>query len=274
MGQVHGLMPGVPPGGVAFEVEHSGGCSGQNCGNRTWDDRMAKPSIMATWTSQQWAAFAAEMGTLIRSYHRDGRAHYALLLLPIGVILTFVGLIAEDSEVSKISRLSFPFMIIALVIFFSLLLPMRSANERIDRQITDLCNRHSDAIVQLQWVTQWTGVCKPKHARTYRALHIVPTQAMHSMGMPPAVIGGVPIGAQPVMGQQQGGMVAHGVPVQPTMQTMEIACPPGVSAGSVVQIMTPSGPMQVTVPPGVASGMTFQVQIPATPVVTAVAVAA
>ena len=61
------------------------------------------------------------------------------------------------------------------------------------------------------------------------------------------------------------------------LQMMQVAVPPGVSAGQTIMIATPAGQqLQVAVPAGVGPGQSFQVAMPAAiapPVATAVVVA-
>jgi hypothetical protein len=64
--------------------------------------------------------------------------------------------------------------------------------------------------------------------------------------------------------------VVAGTPVGPTatatpaMQTMQVTCPEGATAGQSIQVKSPSGALiQVTVPQGVTEGGTFAVQCPA-----------
>ena len=58
------------------------------------------------------------------------------------------------------------------------------------------------------------------------------------------------------------------------LQMMQVAVPPGVSAGQTIMIATPAGQqLQVAVPAGVEPGQSFQVAVPAPAVATAVAVA-
>jgi len=63
----------------------------------------------------------------------------------------------------------------------------------------------------------------------------------------------------------------------PAAQTMTVPVPPGVLAGTMLQVQGPNGPFQVAVPEGVAPGQSFTVQVPppveAAPAVQATAVA-
>ena len=48
------------------------------------------------------------------------------------------------------------------------------------------------------------------------------------------------------------------------LQMMQVAVPPGVSAGQTIMIATPAGQqLQVAVPAGVGPGQSFQVAVPA-----------
>jgi len=111
-------------------------------------------------------------------------------------------------------------------------------NKQCDDNIHQLCSKFSaETGQQLTYYTAYTGFCKPKHARVCRAI-VIP---------PPGLVGG-PVGSA--------------VAVAPA-QMLSVQVPPGASAGTQLQVQTPSGPMNVVVPAGVSEGQTFQVQLPA-----------
>lgn len=58
------------------------------------------------------------------------------------------------------------------------------------------------------------------------------------------------------------GQVAATVGVAQAMQVVQMQCPAGCDAGSVVQSEVNGKPMQITVPAGVSEGQMFQVQVP------------
>lgn len=114
-------------------------------------------------------------------------------------------------------------------------------NKIYDDAIRDLCNKFSSENgVTLQYCAQYTGMCKPKHAKTTRAIVIQ---------SPGVAIGGV---VGPAVA------VASSAPIS-------VQVPPGVTSGQTLQIQTPSGLMNVVVPDGVSEGQTFQVQVPVAP---------
>lgn len=263
---------------------------------------MIKPQQAAAMPNDRWQAFATEMGTYVRAYQKDGRAAYALLLIPFGILMLIVGILIPmdcDDEGTDISEsppsppayappppmlpeepenckpvilymIHVPFIFLSIALLLCCSCKMKPYNEAIDQKIIALCTRYSDASVTFQYVTQFTGVCKPKGAQTYRALYIIPG----GMLLTPAAGGGFQCA-----GTQ---MIAAGTPVQSIaavqpavpvgMQTMGVTVPPGVKPGESIQISTPSGPMQVVVPQGVSGGMAFQVQVPAAPMAQATAV--
>lgn len=131
-----------------------------------------------------------------------------------------------------------------------------------------------------------TQACKPKGARTYRALYISPPGAAPQSfgGMPQPYFGGMPqpYGGDLAMGAvapvAQPGMPVATATVMPAMTTMAVTVPDGVMPGGNISIAAPDGRvLQVGVPQGVGPGQVFHAQVPASaPVVaqaTVVAVA-
>uniref|UniRef100_A0A7S0VWS5 Uncharacterized protein n=1 Tax=Hemiselmis tepida TaxID=464990 RepID=A0A7S0VWS5_9CRYP len=58
----------------------------------------------------------------------------------------------------------------------------RMSNQNVDSDIDQVCQRYSSQLgVGVAYVRQWTGVCKPKHARTFRAVVVAPP------GQPPII---------------------------------------------------------------------------------------
>ena len=111
---------------------------------------------------------------------------------------------------------------------------LKGQNEKLDREIHNLCQRYSDGTVALKYHTEFTETCKPKHAKIYRALCITPATA-------------------------------------PTMQ-MQVTCPDTSKGGDSIQIQAPCGVMAVVVPAGVGPGGIFMVTVPAVPMADAVPV--
>ena len=122
----------------------------------------------------------------------------------------------------------------------------RSDNELVDRDIEayllTLSGARTGATFSL--IRSWTQTCKPKGARTYRALCIAPAGAM-------AAPGGVP-GA--------GFAMTSAVPVTSVTNTMQTTAPAGSKSGDTVNVPGPYGQQfQVIIPAGVAPGQPFMV---------------
>lgn len=253
-----------PPGSAVIEIE-SRECSSA-CNARQWDVNMPKPQQAAAWSSSQWMNFSQEMDARVRQFRKDGQAIYALLLIPVGILLLIISLPSASPRgageggdtpdkpgFTIWNIIHVPFIFLAVIITLTISSSRRVANQAIDREIEALCRRSSDGLVTLQYYTEFTAQCKPKGARTYRALYII-------------TAGGTP--TQMEMGMQ------HAMQ-QPG--TLQVTCPPTSKAGDTILIQAPSGPMQVTVPDGVMPGGIFMVQtppVPAVAVVQAVAVPA
>ena len=275
-------MSAPPAGAHVMALEERGTCGG--CGPRKWDPACRQPPAASGWSADRWQTFALEMGELVKGYRRDGYACYAMLLIPAGVGLMLIslstGLGSEKCEppppappppstpygspedgkpvpwdgcrgFNFMYLIHFPFILIAIIVFFCCLYHTKPNNQRVDGLITDLCRRYSDHSVTLQFMTEYTEVCKPKNAQTYRALYVIPNGA--AVGYPAQ--GGIQM-------QPMGGM-----------QLMQVTCPPGSKAGDPLQIQTSSGPMQIVVPAGVTAGMPFRVEVPSMPTATAVPMA-
>lgn len=155
-----------------------------------------------------------------------------LIMIP-GVILSHV-----------VRDFGFIFAIAFIALSFGAAKVVVDKNKVFDDEIRGLCDKFSSETGRtIQYYTQYTGLCKPKHAQTMRAIVICSSS--------PATIGAV-----------------VGPPVATGTTTMSVQVPPGVQAGQTLQIQTASGPMNVVVPQGVAEGGTFQVQVPAAPIPT------
>ena len=242
MGNVYSF-PNPPPGSVVIEIE-SRDCSA-GCNQRQWDPHMRKPQQASAWSDGRWSEFSTEMSTQVRNFKRDGYAHLALLLIPVGILLLLVGLgtRGETDGFSVMQIIHVPFSLGAVLIFLAVNTSLRSANRAVDAHIEALCRRYADGAVNLQYTTQFTSNCKPKGARTYRALFI-------SAG-----------------GGGGGGPLGTAIGTTALTTQMQVQCPPGCKPGDPLMIQAPGGtPMQVTVPDGVVPGSAFLVQVPAQPV--------
>jgi len=282
------------PGATTVVLEGPrNGCQDQSCEGRTFNVNMARPPCASHWPAARWSSFTSEMASLVKTYQRDGYAALILLFIPLAMIMMMSSV--HTMEGPGIG-LTFPMVFFTIFAFFGLTSVLKAGNEKVDEQIRQLCHANSDARCTIRLVTAWTGTCKPKHARTYRALQffanegqvvggqvvggqvVVSTLPMQPVqGVAVASVhaahplnAGMPVQRMPVQ-PVRGVAVASAVPEAPVTQTMQIQCPAGSSAGDTLQINTASGPMQLTVPPGIGEGMSFQVQVPAAAPVSIVA---
>ena len=258
MGVGYSSFQAPPQGAAIFEIETRECCSA--CQNRHWDEGVRQPPQTGAWSSGKWSDFSREMGNHVRRFRKDGRSLFALLLIPVGFI---VGLIVIPGDPMKRSIIHLAFLFGSIFVCFVCNGMLRSANQAVDRDIEDLCRRYSDGAVHLQYATQFTGQCKPKGARTYRALYVVPAGGMQPQTQM----------TQPQMQPLTGVAVVAATPAQ---QHMQVTCPATCKPGDAIMITTPSGMQsQVVVPDGVYPGGIFMVQVPAqgpVPVVSAVPV--
>lgn len=146
-------------------------------------------------------------------------------------------------------------------------------NQQVDREIdaflATVSGPQSGASFTL--LRAFTQACKPKGARTYRALCVAPLGA--HMGAPGAQWGGGGVQMGQVAPHTCGGHVSTGVPVMatgvvaaPSMQQMSVQVPVGVVGGQTIAIAGPSGQQyHIVVPAGLSGGDTFTAQIPGAP---------
>ena len=180
------------------------------------------------------------MGRLVKSYKRDGLGALMLLLIPIGVIVLLISISNRgDSEDRPLilDIIHVPFILLSLVLYIAVMAYLKPLNQAIDQKIVAHCAQYSDSAVGLQYITSFTGLCKPKGAQIYRGLYITPNL------------------------QMSGASSSNAMPTQ----MLQVTCPPGVKAGEPFQIATPSGPMQAIVPAGISEGMVFHLQVAAQP---------
>ena len=165
-------MSAPPAGAHVMALEERGTCGG--CGPRKWDPACRQPPAASGWSADRWQTFALEMGELVKGYRRDGYACYAMLLIPAGVGLMLIslstGLGSEKCEppppappppstpygspedgkpvpwdgcrgFNFMYLIHFPFILIAIIVFFCCLYHTKPNNQRVDGLITDLCRR-------------------------------------------------------------------------------------------------------------------------------------
>mmetsp|Transcript_2452 Transcript_2452/g.7288 ORF Transcript_2452/g.7288 Transcript_2452/m.7288 type:complete len:262 (-) Transcript_2452:422-1207(-) len=177
MGAEYSSRPTLPEGGVCLAIEHdSAGCG--PCGRRQWSDG-PRPA----WLSMRdgdWAAFSSEVGQLVRSYAPEGWGHVFMLvgfLVGLFVFHPSLGIVRTlDFELSASIGLMMFCMIGGLFAMLAVSIGGRRYNERVDEKIDAVC-RAAAARANggaITFVRLWTAPCKPKGARTFRAVYVYP----------------------------------------------------------------------------------------------------
>lgn len=241
-----------PAGSTVIEIESDECGTCEPVKGRKWDPP-AKPSFV-TKSDGEWQTFLSAMQARVQAYRKEGLG--TALITPI-LLFSFVlfhpsfGVVAQRMEDNQMGAFVMGLIAISGV---SLCLwwfwSSRTANMKNDEQIKQLLRDMSQGSgATFELATAWTGTCKPKGTRTYRAVWIY--------------AGGAQAPGQP--GMQMG-------PQPAAMGMMLVTVPVGSQAGDALNIQAPSGMLvQVVVPPGVLEGGQFQVALPAAPVPVAVA---
>lgn len=227
----------MPPGGALFEL-----MSGDECIQTlpTLTD-VDKPPCLSMLDDSKWHSWHAELSEVV--------AQYWNMAIPIAVpIFGFLVVVAvavlQFAEVVTPPIWLLPALIVPFVLISFLHCIIVGKNEELDEQIRELCAKLSsstEGAVKVEYRTRWTGLCKPKRARTERDIAFVPLTAVSVPGAVSAV------------------SVPNTVMLTVTVPQLE----PGVNQ---IQIQTPSGTQIVSIPPGLSPGQTFTVQQHAIPV--------
>jgi len=260
--------PPPPAGAIVVEVESDACGTCEPVAGRKFNASLTKPAFF-TKSESDWQSFCTEIDKLVQSYKRDG---IGLLLTPVAIIGFLLlhpsfGPIAQAMPDNQLGNaIMVPWMMLSIGLIIGSSMYFRKANMAIDERIVELCRRTSSGSgAKLEYVTMWTGACKPKGARTYRALIIAPGEGA---GVPGGVAGSSFSPTLPVV---------SGIPMvasASTMITMQVTTPPTSKGGDTISIHGPDGTQyQVTVPMGVGPGQAFNTQIPAPAAPMAVAVA-
>lgn len=228
----------MPPGGALFEL-----MSGDECiqTSPTLTD-VDKPPCLSMLDDSKWRSWHAELSQVVEQYWN--------MAIPIAV--AFFGFLAvaavaflQVAEVVYPPIWVMPALIVPVLgICFLAHCIIIGKNEELDEQIRELCAKLSsstEGAVKVEYRTKWTGLCKPKRARTERDIAFVPLTAVSVPGAVSAV------------------SVPNTVMLTVTVPQLE----PGVNQ---IQIQTPSGTQIVSIPPGLSPGQTFTVQQHAIPV--------
>jgi len=257
-------FPPVPSGSVTIVIESTEPCANEACCGRKFDPHLTKPSFV-NLTSAEWSEFTSEMEQLVRTYKAEGVSSFGLLLVLVGFLLfhpSFGPLAQRTNLPTGLSiGLLMAVMMGSVLGTVGLSVHLRKLNMQVDARITDLCARVSNASAFFLYHTAFTSPCKPKGARTFRALVISPSNpedAVPSYGS----FEGLQMTAAAVM---QGVPVASATLVAPAQQqpTRTITCPASAKAGDSIRIAGPSGQtFRVVVPAGINPGDQFMVEMP------------
>lgn len=235
MGNVHGTLFDPPPGATLMVIESAEGCSNEACCGRKWDIGIAQPSFVSI-SSAEWEVFVQEMDRLVKQYKNEGLAALGMLGMLFGMVLFHpsFGVLARsgglDISTSIMLMMATFFVGIFVTIFGQA--QMRKHNQVIDQSIIQLCQRYTSPNATFAFQSMWTGTCKPKGARTYRAVCISPASSAgfgpHSMSLGSGGCGTSTYAAQGVP-------VAPATLVQPAPQQMQVSCPNNAKAGDAIQ---------------------------------------
>lgn len=193
----------TPAGALIITIEAGECCAKEPCCGRRWPDHVDKPSFV-DMSSGNWEQFCEKMSRLVKSYGREGISF-------VGMVVTFIVLFVLlhptfgvlrpafdwESSASEDGRNQGLLTMVGLLIFgvfLSVFIHIGwmwwriSSNQKVDAQIDELLaqvSRDSGAIFTLERL--FTQVCKPKGARTYRAVCIAPAGSWENT-VPSAVV--------------------------------------------------------------------------------------
>ena len=275
MGQ-HLSAPVAPAGTVVYDlydfyVGNPDGCGQGNpiCRKPSFEGAQWLP-VMEPWISQaEFLELKQRVCALTQTYRGCNGRNWTL-----GIVLYIVIMIAVTvlGYMYGAPGLHGPLIFILFIgIFFHVNRNIFQPNEVVDSHIRGVLadyQRHLAGRATLAFVTQHTGMCKPKHARVIRQIWFGPP-------------GGLPVsqgGAGYVVGMHHNGMQPQGwattmvppPPQQPTgppgggvqREVFTVTVPKGVDSGQTFTVHTPSGRVvTVTAPMGAREGLQFQVSV-------------
>uniref|UniRef100_A0A6U4NWL6 Transmembrane protein n=1 Tax=Hemiselmis andersenii TaxID=464988 RepID=A0A6U4NWL6_HEMAN len=181
-------------------------------------------------TSQTvWDSFMRDLQAQVKRLWTEG---WFLILGILATGVVFILLSFPDGSDGK--KGAFPFTgvlgIATIVAGTGGMLYLKTLNQRIDEDIEHVCMQYSRQLgVNIAYLRKWTGVCKPKHARIFRAVVVAPP------------------GQPPVLATEAGAFTGGAHSFQPAMQEPHAQ----YSAPPHVQQMQPTQP-QSDIPVAVA----------------------
>eukprot|EP00401_Gymnodinium_catenatum_P031859 CAMPEP_0117527294 /NCGR_PEP_ID=MMETSP0784-20121206/36721_1 /TAXON_ID=39447 /ORGANISM="" /LENGTH=240 /DNA_ID=CAMNT_0005323537 /DNA_START=98 /DNA_END=820 /DNA_ORIENTATION=+ len=183
-------------------------------------------------SNSDWRKFEGQVQGACAAMKREELCFLLLLVAIPGFLLQHVLDMDDGGILGQLGGA--PFIAVGFIGFLMLRLWIVTQNEQQDKVIERACNELASATngqVSVQYRTKYTGFCRPKHAKPYRAIAFCS-----------------------VVNAAAGTVVA---------QMMNCQIPEGTLPGSMLQVQGPQGQtVQVVVPPDMTPGQTMQVQVP------------
>lgn len=160
-------MADVPPGGALFEL-----MSGDECiqTSPTLTD-VDKPPCLSMLDDSKWRSWHAELSEVVEQYWNMA---IPIAIAPFGFLVVVAVAILQFAEVIYPPIWVLPATIVPfLLISFLAHCVVVGKNAELDEHIRELCAKlssFSDGAVKVEYRTRWTGLCKPKRARTRHRL--------------------------------------------------------------------------------------------------------
>ena len=286
--------PPPPAGTVVYDLyggpnsQEAGGCDQNNsCGKPSFDHAQFLP-LMEPWISQaEFVDFKQRVCAMTQHYHgMSGKRCCGMVALNVVVmvLITIVGWL------NGVPGLHGPYIILGLIAAFFLINRVVQHNNVVDNQVRGVLAEYQQRLAgraTISFVTQHTGLCKPKHARVMRQIwfsppgsagpamsthyagggYVVGMQQPHAnMMVAPAPAGMTPTTMVPPSQQLQvPGTYAPGVGHPPPAYA-SASYPAAAAAAPPTQPVAAAAIQRevfyVTVPKGVESGQTFDAKTP------------
>uniref|UniRef100_A0A7S0IBI2 Uncharacterized protein n=1 Tax=Micromonas pusilla TaxID=38833 RepID=A0A7S0IBI2_MICPS len=279
--------PAAPVGTVVYDLYSEalqGGCDSSNqCGKPSFDHAQFLP-IMEPWISQAEFVELKQRVCALTQHYQGMNGKNWLVAIVINVIIMAVVTIV--GWMNGVPGLHGPYIFLGFIVAFTFINRVVQHNNQIDNQVRGVLaeyQQRSAGRAMLAFVTQNTGLCKPKHARVVRQIWFGPPGGSpmtthggggYVVGMQPHVMapGTTMVPPMPQQPAQQGTYVPGAGYPPPTAaaapqpvaaiqrEVFYLTVPKGVESGQTFDAKTPSGrTVTVTAPTGAREGMEFQV---------------
>ena len=280
--------PAAPVGTVVYDLYSEalqGGCDNNNqCGKPSFDHAQFLP-IMEPWISQaEFVELKQRVCAVTQHYQGMNWKNWLVAIVINFIIMAVVTIVAW---INGIPGLHGPYIFLGFIVAFTFINRVVQHNNEVDNQVRGVLAEYQQRLAgraMLAFVTQHTGLCKPKHARVVRQIWFGPPGALHGGGyvqpqmmtvMSPQTMTGlhpaqpgtyVPGASYPPPTAAASTTVAHPTAAAPQpvaaiqREVFYLTVPKGVESGQTFDAKTPSGrTVTVTAPTGAREGMEFQV---------------